>query len=158
MGVTIPGGREWLIGPLSSAPQETTLPVLAIWWLVWVGVVWGIWWLRGAAIHEEWDPDAEPGEEVIWAHAVAVWRDALRVRAGALRTQGQEGGEFVSEVGCVWEKLVDGVRRVRETTTTTIICQFDLRSWNCPKSIVGDSKRRISSSPGRVYSPKPLEP
>ena len=34
---------------------------------------------------------------------------------GAVRVRDQEGGEFVREVGCVWEKkLVPGARRVRE--------------------------------------------
>ena len=77
-GVNVPRGREWLVGPRTSTPQASTLPVLAIWRLVWVGVVWGIWRLRGAAMHEEWDPDTEPGEEVIWAHATEVWRTCGR--------------------------------------------------------------------------------
>ena len=113
-GVIIPRGREWLIGPRTLAPQNSTLPVMAIWRMVWVGVVWGIWRLRGAAMHEDWGPESEPAEEVIWSHATEVWKDALRVRAGALRARDQEGGEFVREVGWVWEKLVPGVRRVRE--------------------------------------------
>ena len=112
-GVLIPRGREWLIGPRALAPQDSTLPVLAIWRTVWVGVVWGIWRLRGAAMHEEWDPESEPAEEVIWNHATEVWKDSLRVRAGELRARDQEGGEFVREVGCVWEKLVPSVRRVQ---------------------------------------------
>ena len=78
--------------------------MVAIWRTVWVGVVWGIWRLRGAAMHEEWGPESEPAEEVIW----------MRVRAGELRVHDQEGGEFVREVGCVWEKLVPSVRRVQE--------------------------------------------
>ena len=36
-GVIIPRGREWIIGSRTLAPQDSTLPVMAIWRLVWVG-------------------------------------------------------------------------------------------------------------------------
>ena len=65
VGVNIPGGREWLIGPRSPAPQETTLPVLAIWRLV--------WWVDGVG-----NLAAERG-------------DYLCIMENGTRTLGQEG-------------------------------------------------------------------